>query len=128
MEQTIEFAFQPAADRGHVLDCDALPRHTLVGRARAPQSSDSVQRRLTKTYYYNSYTAEIAPFMNVSDVPDERLSGLAIEMRAAVFDESKRRRMYERSFGKTLGPALWEVSRLKPLRQLGNALVSTQAC
>ena len=38
-------------------------------------------------------------------------------------EEAKRRRMYERSFGKTLGPALWEVSRIKPLRQLGNALL-----
>ena len=26
----------------------------------------------TKSYYYNSYTSEIAPFMNVSDVSDDR--------------------------------------------------------
>lgn len=122
MEQTIEFASSLPLTEAMFSIATPFPGTRLWDELvrRNPQTQYNAD--FTKTYYYNSYTAEIAPFMNVSDVPDERLSGLAIEARRR-FDESKRRRMYERSFGKTLGPALWEVSRLKPLRQLGNALV-----
>jgi radical SAM superfamily enzyme YgiQ (UPF0313 family) len=122
MEETIEFASSLPLTEAMFSIATPFPGTRLWDELVRRNPETQYNADFTKTYYYNSYTAEIAPFMNVSDVPDERLSGLAIEARRR-FDESKRRRMYERSFGKTLGPALWEVSRIKPLRQLGNALV-----
>lgn len=77
----------------------------------------------TKAYYYNSYTSEIAPFMNVSDVPDEKLSKLAIEARKR-FLEAKARRTYHKAFGPTLGEVFWKVGRNNAVRSMGRGLMN----
>ncbi|HIC89101.1 MAG TPA: radical SAM protein [Anaerolineae bacterium] len=76
----------------------------------------------TRSYYYNSYLSEIAPFMNISEVSDERLSVLAIEARRR-FEEARRHRMYKKSFGNRLGEIIWNVSSITPVRKLGNLLI-----
>ncbi|HID33047.1 MAG TPA: radical SAM protein [Anaerolineae bacterium] len=75
----------------------------------------------TKSYYYNSYQSSIAPFMNVSDVPDEVLSQKAIEARQR-FIEAKKRRIYRESFGPTAGDLLWNIAQITPVRKVGSAL------
>ncbi len=77
----------------------------------------------TKAYYYNSYTAEIAPFLNVSDVSDSRLSSLAIEARRRV-QQAKKKRALQRKLGPQLGGLVWSISRPKPVRVLGRAMLS----
>ncbi|MGC8827501.1 MAG: hypothetical protein ACP5TV_10905, partial [Anaerolineae bacterium] len=80
----------------------------------------------SRAYYYNSYTEEIAPFLNVSEVSDQRLSQLAIEARRR-FDESRRKRKYQRRLGKPLGTALWTLSRLRPVRAVGRRILDLPA-
>jgi radical SAM superfamily enzyme YgiQ (UPF0313 family) len=122
MEQTIEFAASLPLTEAMFSIATPFPGTRLWDELVRRNPETQYNADFTKSYYYNSYTAEIAPFMNVSAVADDRLSGLAIEGRRR-FDESKRRRMYVKSFGDTLGPILWEASRVKPLRKVGNALV-----
>jgi len=75
----------------------------------------------TQAYYYNSYQAEIAPFLNVSEVSDERLSQLVLQARQRFLD-MKARRVYDSAFGQGPGALLWRVSRWTPLRLLGRSL------
>lgn len=76
----------------------------------------------TKAYYYNSYTAEIAPFLNVSDLSDDRLSRLAIEARRRV-QQAKKKRALQKRLGARLGGAVWSVTRPEPVRALGRTLL-----
>ncbi len=123
IEQTIEFAASLPLTEAMFSIATPFPGTRLWDELVRRNPETQYNADFTKSYYYNSYTAEIAPFMNVSAIADDRLSGLAIEARRR-FDESKRRRMYVTSFGDTLGPLLWEASRVKPLRKMGNALIS----
>jgi radical SAM superfamily enzyme YgiQ (UPF0313 family) len=76
----------------------------------------------TKAYYYNSYTSEIAPFMNVSNVSDERLANLATEARRRV-QQAKKKRNLQKRLGPQFGGLVWTVSRPEPLRALGRGLL-----
>jgi hypothetical protein len=77
----------------------------------------------TKSYYYNSYTSEIAPFMNVSDVSDHVLSKMAIRARKR-FLESKEKRKYLRYFGPKWGERLYRVARVGPIHKVGRSVLN----
>ncbi len=77
----------------------------------------------TKTYYYTSYLSDIAPFLNVSEVADEKLSHYAVIARRR-FLEAKAHRLYQQSFGKEVGDFLWKVRRNDALRTIGRGLTT----
>jgi hypothetical protein len=77
----------------------------------------------TRSYYYNSYLSEIAPFMNVSDVSDDQLSKMAIHARER-FLTAKQTRKFVRYFGPTWGKRVWQVSQVKPVRSAAKAVLN----
>jgi len=121
IEETIEFA--SSLDLTEAMFSIATPfPGTQLWNELLQRHPDMVYNAdFTKSYYYNSYQSSIAPFMNVSGVPDDVLSRKAIEARQR-FIESKKRRVYRQSFGPTAGDLLWNVSQITPVRKVGSAL------
>lgn len=74
----------------------------------------------TKTYYYNNYAAEIAPFMNVSDLGDDVLSGMALTARER-FQEAREQRKFVKYFGETWGQRAYKVSKVGPVNSVAKA-------
>ena len=121
MEETIEFAASLDLSEAMFSIATPMPGTQLWTELLQKRPGTVYNADFTKSYYYNSYTSEIAPFMNVSEVDDETLSGLAIEARRR-FLEAKKKRMYRKSFGDTTGEVLWNVSRVTPIRKVGSVL------
>jgi radical SAM superfamily enzyme YgiQ (UPF0313 family) len=121
MEETIEFAASLPLTEAMFSIATPMPGTQLWEELLRKRPETKYNADFTKSYYYNSYTSEIAPFMNVSEVSDDVLSAMAIKARQR-FLEAKKRRMYRQSFGEPLGDLLWSVSRVAPLRKMGSAL------
>jgi hypothetical protein len=78
-----------------------------------------------KAYYYVGHDEMIEPFINVSQVSDQRLSALAYEAQTR-FQEAKRRRKYLKSFGPKVGPVFYRLSNVRLARKLGQSLLRSQ--
>ena len=122
MEETIEFAAGLELTDAMFSIATPMPGTQLWNELLLKRPGTAYNADFTKSYYYNSYTAEIAPFMNVSEVSDEQLSAMAIKARQR-FLEAKKQRLYRKSFGDTAGNLLWSVSQITPVRRVGSALV-----
>lgn len=120
MEQTIAFAESLPLTEAMFSIATPFPGTRLWQELVRRRPEIRYTGDFTRAYYYNSYLSEIAPFLNVSEVGDERLSRLAIEARRR-FTEAKARRAYLRAFGEPWGLWLWRLSRWTPLRLLGRA-------
>ncbi|RME86317.1 MAG: radical SAM protein [Caldilineae bacterium] len=121
IEETIEFAASLELSEAMFSIATPMPGTQLWNELLRKRPGTVYNADFTKSYYYNSYTSEIAPFMNVSEVSDDELSGLAIEARRR-FLEAKKKRLYRKSFGDTAGSILWTVSKVTPVRRVGSAL------
>jgi len=122
MEQTIRFACELELDEAMFSITTPFPGTRLWEELVKKHPETRFSADFTRAYYYNAYTEEIAPFLNVSEVSDSRLGRLAIAARQR-FDESRQRRRYLRAFGPRLGAAAWAISRVGPVRALGRALM-----
>jgi anaerobic magnesium-protoporphyrin IX monomethyl ester cyclase len=118
MERTIEFAASLPLSEAMFSIATPMPGTKLWDELvkRRPETEYSTD--WAKSYYYNSYTSEIAPFMNVSNVSDEVLAKMAIHARER-FLEEKRRRRYSQYFGSEWGDALYRISRNDTVRAVG---------
>ena len=121
MEQTIRFACELPLDEAMFSITTPFPGTRLWDELVKKHPETQWNTDFTRAYYYNAYTEEIAPFLNVSEVSDTRLGKLSVIARQR-FEESRQRRRYLRAFGPTLGAAAWAISRVKPVRALGRAL------
>jgi len=121
MEQTIRFACELELDEAMFSITTPFPGTRLWDELVKKHPETKYSADFTRAYYYNAYTEEIAPFMNVSEVSDTQLGTLALIARQR-FEESKRRRRYLRAFGPRLGAAAWAISRVAPVRAVGRAL------
>ncbi len=122
INETIEFAASLDLSEAMFSIATPLPGTQLWKELLRKHPDTEYNADFTKSYYYNSYTSEIAPFMNVSEVDDHVLSSYAIKARQR-FLEAKKQRLYKRSFGDTAGNLLWTASRITPLRKVGSTLV-----
>ncbi|NLE77376.1 MAG: radical SAM protein [Chloroflexi bacterium] len=122
MEQTIAFAASLPLSEAMFSIATPFPGTRLWDELVQKRPEIRYNGDFTQAYYYNSYLSEIAPFLNVSEVDDKRLSRLALEARQR-FGEGKARRVYTRAFGPRLGGWLWRLSRWAPLRGLGRVAV-----
>ena len=123
MEETISFAEGLDLDEAMFSIATPFPGTRMWDELVAKNPDMEYNADFTKTYYYNSYTAEIAPFMNVSNVSDDLLGRKAIEARSR-FLATKTKRHYVKYFGPYLGNAIYRVSRLKPVRALGQLVLN----
>jgi anaerobic magnesium-protoporphyrin IX monomethyl ester cyclase len=123
MNETIEFAASLRLSEAMFSIATPMPG-TELWEELIHKNPDTVYNTdFTKSYYYNSYTSEIAPFMNVSEVSDEKLSRMAILARRR-FLESKEKRKYVRYFGPQLGERVYRVSQVKPIRNVGRSFLN----
>ncbi len=120
--ETIEFAASLPLTEAMFSIATPFPGTKLWEELLAKRPELRYNADFTKAYYYNSYTSEIAPFMNVSEVPDHELSKYARLARRR-FMEAKARRRYHKAFGPTLGEVFWKMSRNKPIRAVGRGLM-----
>ncbi len=121
MSETIEFAASLDLSEAMFSIATPMPGTQLWSELVRRRPETVYNADFTKSYYYNSYTSEIAPFMNVSEVSDDVLSAMAITARER-FLEAKKKRMYRQSFGDTAGDLLWNVSRVPAIRKVGSTL------
>lgn len=121
MQQTIEFAASLPLSEAMFSIATPFPGTRLWDELLRQRPGTEYTADFTQAYYYNSYQTEIAPFLNVSQVSDERLSRLALEARRR-FLEAKSRRIYLGAFGRRFGAVLWCIRRWTPLRLLGRML------
>jgi len=126
MEQTIQFATLLDLDDAMFSLTTPFPGTRMWDDLVAMSPETEFDHDFAQAYYYNSYTEEIAPFLNVSEVNDTRLSELALQARAR-FDEGKRKRKYQARLGQHLGAFIWRLSRLRSVRAVGRWLLDRPA-
>lgn len=123
MNETIEFAASLRLSEAMFSIATPMPGTELWEELIHKNPDTAYNADFTKSYYYNSYTSEIAPFMNVSEVSDDKLSKMAIYARRR-FLESKERRKYVRYFGPAWGKRLYRVAQVKPIKRVGRTILN----
>jgi len=123
MNETIEFAASLRLSEAMFSIATPMPGTELWEELIHKNPETVYNTDFTKSYYYNSYTSEIAPFMNVSEVSDDKLSKMAIRARQR-FLESKEKRKYVRTFGPAWGERLYRVSQIKPINRVGRTILN----
>jgi radical SAM superfamily enzyme YgiQ (UPF0313 family) len=118
MEQTIQFASELELDEAMFSLTTPFPGTRLWDELCLRRPDTQFDADFSHAFYYNSYTEEIAPFLNVSEVSDKRLAQL-IRQAEARFWEGKRRRKYGQHFGRPWGRWIWQLSRLPAVRAAG---------
>lgn len=122
MRQTIDFASELELDVAMFSLTTPFPGTRLWDDLVAQQPDVAFDKDFSQAFYYNNYDQMIEPFFNLSEVSDATLSQLAFEAQTR-FQESKRRRKYERAMGKGMGRLLYAISNVKLLRQVGHAML-----
>lgn len=123
INQTIEFAASLRLSEAMFSIATPMPGTELWDELILKNPDTAYNADFTKSYYYNSYTSEIAPFMNVSDISDDALSMMAIRARQR-FLESKQMRQYVRYFGPRWGDRLYNVAQVAPIKRAGRAVLN----
>ncbi|MER2599618.1 MAG: radical SAM protein [Caldilineales bacterium] len=114
MQETIEFAASLELTEAMFSIATPFPGTALWNELVARNPGTVYDADFTKTYYYNNYTAEIAPFMNVSEVGDAQLSGMALQARER-FQQAREERKFVKYFGPQWGRRVYQVARIKPV-------------
>ncbi len=122
MRQTIRFAGELELDQAMFSLTTPFPGTRLWDELLARQPQIEFNHDFSRAFYYNSYDNMIKPFINVSEVSDERLSQLILEAQSS-FQEAKRRRKYLRALGPLAGEWAYRLSRVRPLRQIGRSIL-----
>ena len=122
MNQTVELAASLPLSEAMFSIATPMPGTELWEELVHKNPDTIYDTDFTKSYYYNSYTSEIAPFMNVSEVSDEKLSRMAIYARQR-FLEGKEKRKYVRYFGPTWGDRLYRAAQAGPVRKVGRSVL-----
>ncbi len=118
MEQTIRFATELDLDEAMFSLTTPFPGTHLWDELVQRFPGTQFNADFSRAYYYNNYTEEIEPFMNLSQVSDKRLAELVKEANAR-FWESKRKYKYVRVLGRTAGTLVWQMSKVPAVRALG---------
>ncbi len=123
MNQTIGFATSLRLSEAMFSIATPMPGTELWDELLRKNPDTVYNADFTKSYYYNSYTSEIAPFMNVSDVGDDKLSKMAILANRRFLD-SKEKRKYVRYFGPQWGERLYRVAQIPPINRVGRTILN----
>ena len=124
MNETIEFAASLRLSEAMFSIATPMPGTELWEELVHKNPHTAYNADFTKSYYYNSYTSEIAPFMNVSDVSDDALGKLAARARQR-FLKSKEQRKFVRFFGPTWGRRIHRAASIKPVQAVGRTVLNT---
>lgn len=122
IEQTITFATSLDLEEAMFSITTPFPGTRLWDELVRKHPETEFNQNFSRAYYYTNYEEEVAPFLNVSEVPDATL-GHMVRVAHARFQEAKRRRVYRRAFGHPWGDMLWRLSRLPGVRAIGRRLL-----
>lgn len=122
MQETIEFAASLDLTEAMFSIATPFPGTKLWDELVLKNPGVAYGADFTKSYYYNNYTAEIAPFMNVSEVGDETLSGMALAARER-FQAAKEQRKFIKYFGPAWGRRVYKVAKIKPVNAAAKAVL-----
>jgi anaerobic magnesium-protoporphyrin IX monomethyl ester cyclase len=122
MQQTIDLAVELDLDEAMFSLTTPFPGTRLWDELVKKRPETEYNQDFTRAYYYTCPDEEVLPFLNVSEVPDKVLSQWMRKAHVALA-EARAKHLYQRAFGPWLGPVLWRVSRLEPLRILGRRLM-----
>ena len=122
MEQTISFAEELDLDEAMFSLTTPFPGTRLWEDLCARHPGTEYNADFTHAYYYNSYSEELEPFMNLSEVTDSRLAQL-VRVANDRFWEGKRRRKYVRGLGRPWGTWVWHLSRIPVIRAIGRRIL-----
>ncbi len=125
MRQTISFANELPLDEAMFSLTTPFPGTRLWDELVARRPEIQFDQDFSQAYYYARYEGAVKPFLNVSEVSDERLSRLALEAQGS-FQEAKRRHKYDRLFGPLLGRVLFKLSTISLVRKLGHGILSSR--
>jgi radical SAM superfamily enzyme YgiQ (UPF0313 family) len=114
MQETIEFAASLELTEAMFSIATPFPGTKLWEELVLKNPGMAYNADFTKSYYYNNYAAEIAPFMNVSEVGDEQLSGMALTARER-FQAAREQRKFVKYFGPQWGQRVYQVAKIKPV-------------
>jgi radical SAM superfamily enzyme YgiQ (UPF0313 family) len=123
MTQTIEFAAGLRLSEAMFSIATPFPGTELWEELVRKNPDTIYDADFTKSYYYNSYCSEIAPFMNVSEVSDEKLSKMAIYARRR-FLEAKQQRKFVRYFSPTWGKRVWRAAQIRPVQAIARGVLN----
>jgi anaerobic magnesium-protoporphyrin IX monomethyl ester cyclase len=123
MQETIDFAVELGLDEAMFSLTTPFPGTRLWDELVAKKPETEFGQDFARAYYYGDPDEDIAPFMNVSEVPDNELGGWLHKAQAALAD-GRSWRVYTKAFGASLGSLLWRVSRFTPVRWVARQLLA----
>jgi len=123
MRQTIQFAGELDLDQAMFSLTTPFPGTRLWEEAAQKYDGLEFEQDFAQAYYYiANQDSLITPFLNVSQVSDDRLAEIAHKAQAS-FQEAKRRKKYVRALGPAVGGALYGLSNVRLVRQIGKRVV-----
>ncbi len=122
VRQTVAFATELGLDQAMFSLTTPFPGTRLWDELVKRRPDVEFNCDFSRAFYYINYDRMIKPFLNVSEVSDQRLELLAYEAQSK-FQESKRRRKYITVLGPVLGKLAYGLSTIRPLRKVGRALL-----
>lgn len=122
MRQTIRFAGELELEQAMFSLTTPFPGTRLWDELVRRRPTSELTQSFTRAAYYVNYEHMVKPFVNLSDVSDDRLSELVLEAKGS-FQEAKRRRKYLRALGPFAGRVAYGLSRVRAIRLLGRRLM-----
>jgi len=122
MQQTIDLAVGLELDEAMFSLTTPFPGTRLWDELVKKKPWTEYNQDFARAYYYSNPDEELAPFLNVSEVPDAVL-GQAMRRAYRALAEGKAKRLYQQAFGLWLGSILWRISRFEPLRVMARPLL-----
>jgi len=122
MQQTIDLAAELNMEEAMFSLTTPFPGTRLWDELVKKKPETEYNQDFSRAYYYGNLEEEVEPFLNVSEVSDATLSRWMRKAHQTMAD-SKSRHLYLRSFGPWLGPVLWRISRVRPVRAVARRLV-----
>ncbi len=122
MRQTVDLAVELDLDEAMFSLTTPFPGTRLWDELVQKRPGIAYNQDFTRAYYYSDPDEDLVPFLNVSEVSDAVL-GQWLDKTRLLLAEGKSRHVYLRAFGPQLGPLLWRVSRLGPVRAVARRLL-----
>lgn len=122
MQQTIDLAVELDLEEAMFSLTTPFPGTRLWDELVKRHPETEYNQDFARAYYYSNSDEEVVPFLNVSEVSNEVLGEWMRKAHDALA-AAKAKRLYSRAFGSRLGPVLWRLARVPPLRAIARRMV-----
>jgi anaerobic magnesium-protoporphyrin IX monomethyl ester cyclase len=122
MQQTVDLAVELDLDEAMFSLTTPFPGTRLWDELVKKRPDTQFNQDFARAFYYGNPDEELVPFLNVSEVPD-RILGQWLDRSRHALAQGRARSVYLRAFGPWLGPTLWRLSCLGPVRAMARHLL-----